>query len=53
MSGTLMYLLFMAAGFLLGGAIALWRTNRFLSGVLAATAVICGAGAALRLLEVL
>lgn len=48
-----MYLLFMAAGFLAGGAIALWRINRFISGVLAALAVFAGAGAVLRLTEVI
>ncbi|WP_041450924.1 hypothetical protein [Hoyosella subflava] len=52
MSSALMYLLFMAAGFLIGGAIALWKINRFLSGVLAALAVFCGVGAVLRLMEV-
>lgn len=47
-----MYLLFMAAGFLAGGAYALWRINRFLSGVLAALAVLSATGAVLRLMEV-
>ncbi|GGC69550.1 hypothetical protein IEU95_01965 [Hoyosella rhizosphaerae] len=53
MSSAVMYLLFMAAGFLLGGAIALWKTHRFFSGVLAAVAVIAGAGAVLNLMEVI
>ncbi|SDD95720.1 hypothetical protein [Rhodococcus tukisamuensis] len=50
MSGdALIYILFLAAGFLGGGAYSLWKVNKFASGVLLAMAVIAAAGGILRL----
>ncbi|GGK52015.1 hypothetical protein [Nocardia camponoti] len=44
---TIAVLLFALAGFLIGGAIAFWKTNRPASGALGVAAILAVAGALL------
>ncbi|MFI6431671.1 hypothetical protein [Rhodococcus oryzae] len=50
MSDALIYVLFIAAGFAIGGAYSMWTVNKFASGVLLALAIIAAAGGVLRLI---
>lgn len=49
-SDALIYILFIAAGFALGGAYSMRTVNRFAAGVLLALAVIAAVGGVLRLI---
>ncbi len=51
MSDILVYVLFLVAGFALGGAYSIWKNtgNTFIAGVLAAVAVIAAVGGVLQL----
>ena len=50
MSDFLVYGLFILAGFFIGGAYSMWKTNKFFFGVLVALAVLATAGGVLRLI---
>ena len=49
MSTVFLYVLFLAAGFAIGGAYALWKVNKFASGVMLALAVLAAVSGILRL----
>lgn len=51
MSTLVIYLLLLGAGFLLGGAYALWKVNKLVSGVLGVTAVLLTTAAVLRIVD--
>jgi hypothetical protein len=48
-SSAVIYLLLLAAGFLVGGAYSLWKTNRLVAAALAIGAVLCATAAILRM----
>ncbi len=50
MSTVFIYVLFLAAGFAIGGAYAMWKVNKLASGVLVALAVLAAASGILRLI---
>ncbi|WP_165497023.1 hypothetical protein [Rhodococcus sp. ABRD24] len=50
MDTVLTYILFLGAGFAIGGVYALWKVNKLASGVLSALAVLAAAAGILRLI---
>ncbi|WP_170312994.1 hypothetical protein [Prescottella subtropica] len=50
MSTIFMYILFLGAGFALGGAYSMWKVNKLASGVLVALAILAAASGLLRLI---
>lgn len=50
MGTILIYVLFLGAGFAIGGAYSLWKVNKFASGVLLALAILAAAAGILRLI---
>jgi len=50
MDTVFIYILFLAAGFAIGGAYAMWKVNKLASGVLVALAILVAASGILRLI---
>ncbi len=50
METVFIYILFLGAGFAIGGAYSLWKINKFASGVLVALAILAAASGILRLI---